>query len=92
MIDRQKPYYSKDKADMLYQNGLMPEYIYRQLYFTAKENFLYYRSKQQQKINEMLNQRNTERVIEEQIDETIERKVDEEVSKMIEDIFGQSKK
>ena len=88
MIDRQKPFYSKEEADVLYQRGLMPEYVYRQLYFSGKENLLYYWNKRQQETAEKLNPQKIEKEVEKQIEEAVEK----EVSKMIEDIFGQSKK
>ena len=88
MIDRKKPFYSKEEAGVLYQRGLMPEYVYRQLYFDGKENLLYYWNKRQQETAEKLNQQKIEKEVEKQIEEAVEK----EVSKMIENIFGQGKK
>ena len=45
MIEREKPFYSAEQATILFEKGLMPEYIYRQLYFSSTENVLYYQKK-----------------------------------------------
>lgn len=73
MIDRQKPFYSKQQAEILYQRGLMPEYVYRQLYFTGQENLLYYHNKREKEAEEKIKAKQQETLIEKGVNEALEK-------------------
>lgn len=85
MIEREKPFYSAEQATILFEKGLMPEYIYRQLYFSSTENVLYYQKKRNQRMAEKLNQQRAEKELEKQIEEAIENGV----SKALDNLFKQ---
>ena len=82
MIDRQKPFYSKQQAEILYQRGLMPEYVYRQLYFTGQENLLYYHNKREKEAEEKIKAKQQETLIEKTIEDQIEKGVNEALEKL----------
>lgn len=54
--------YDKRTAESLYKRGQMPEDFYRMYYFSADENFEYYREKQ---LNASLKRREDARTAEE---------------------------
>ena len=66
----------------MYQRGLMPEYVYRQLYFTGQENLLYYHNKREKEAEETIKAKQQETLIEKTIEEQIEKGVNEALEKL----------
>lgn len=60
----------------------MPEYVYRQLYFTGQENLLYYHNKREKEAEEKIKAKQQETLIEKTIEEQIEKGVNEALEKL----------
>ena len=60
----------------------MPEYVYRQLYFTGQENLLYYHNKREKEAEEKIKAKQQETSTEKRIEEQIEKGVNEALEKL----------
>lgn len=78
----------KEKAEILYKQGKMPEWFFSMYYRTPTENLIHQMEKTREKNKIMLEERkqkNIEEQYQKQLEKEIEKKIDKEIIKGVEE-------